>query len=208
MAVISNFGVPVDGDNVNATLMPKLQYRFRVKFINLGTDTSAADIVTSNIISVTRPAITHDETIIETYNSKIYMAGKHTWEPVTVTLRDDVNGSVIRALDTQLSRQVNHADQASKRASANYKFGMEIETLDGNNGDGTPGVLDKWKLAGCFIPNIQYGDLNYGSSDMVQITFTVRYDNASHTIGAAGSDLLSDDNANRSTGDAPTAPQD
>lgn len=206
MAVISNFGVPVDGDNVNATLMPKLQYRFRVTFTNLGTSTSSAELVTSNVISVSRPSLTHEETIIDTYNSKIYMAGKHSWEPVTLVMRDDVNGAVATALDSQLSRQVNHGDQATKRAASNYKFGMVIETLDGNNGDAEPGVLDRWVLAGCFIPNIQYGDLNYSSSEMVQITATIRFDNASHTIGATGTDLLSSDSENRSTGAAPTIP--
>ena len=50
MAVLTNLGVPTTGGVAQQTLMPKLQYRFRVTF---GFDTS--EIVTSNVMSVTRP---------------------------------------------------------------------------------------------------------------------------------------------------------
>ena len=40
------------------------------------------------------------------------------------------------------------------------------------------------------LSNVQYGDLNYGTSEMVQVTMQIRYDNASHNA-AGDTDTLS-----------------
>lgn len=184
MAVLSNFGVPTQS-GTSTTLMPKLQYRFRVNFTNLGGPTGATGGVgaTKNVVSVTRPSMSHEEITVDAYNSKIYLAGKHTWEAITLVLRDDVDSEVIKLLGQQLNVQVDHAAQSGATSGKDYKFGMTIETLDGNNGDnGTASVMDQWKLSGCYIQNIQYGDLNYSASDVVQVTVTIRYDNAAHNI--------------------------
>lgn len=189
MAVITNFGVPTK-DSTGTTLMPKLQYRFRVSFTNLGGG-SLKDQTTQNVISASRPNLTHEEVIVDSYNSKMYLAGKHTWEPVTIVLRDDMDSNVIKILGEQLNKQVDHADQSSAIAGSAYKFQTSIETLDGNNGTTKPATFDKWNLQGCFISNIQYGDLNYADSNMVQVTLTIRYDHAVHTLGDTTDDLLS-----------------
>ena len=190
MAVITNFGVPTSSE-AGTVLMPKLQYRFRVRFENLGAETKH-DVVTQNVISVGRPNLTHEEVTIDAYNSKIYMAGKHTWETISLVLRDDMNSEVIKQIGAQLNRQVDHFSQSSAISGAAYKFGMFIETLDGNNGStGTPTVFDSWELQGCFLQNVQYGDLNYATSDVVQLTATIRYDNAIHHVDANGDDMLS-----------------
>jgi hypothetical protein len=163
--------------------MPKLQYRFRVTFIGDGFSASP----TRSVISVSRPSLTHDEVLIDAYNSRINLAGKHTWDPITVVLRDDVDSVVIRELNNQLNRQVDHANQSSSRAGSGYKFQMTVESLDGANP--TPGVLDKFELAGCYIQNIQYGEMAYAASEQVQVTVSVRYDNA-EIYDAAGNATL------------------
>jgi hypothetical protein len=191
MAVITNFGVPTDASS-GTTLMPKLQYRFRVTFSNLG-GTGGTDEVTQNVISTGRPNLTHEEVVVDSYNSKIYLAGKHTWDPVTIVFRDDMKSNVIKKLGNQLNKQVDHADQSSAISGSAYKFGVKIETLDGANGSTSPATFDAWELQGCFITNVQYGDLNYADSSMVQVTLSVRFDNALHMID--GSDQLSNGTA-------------
>jgi hypothetical protein len=191
MAVTSNFGVPTPDDGTGSVLMPKLQYRFRVLFDNLGGSSDGNTFVTKNVVSVTRPTLDHEDVTIDVYNSKIRLAGKHTWGDVTLIIRDDINSDVVTALGAQMASQVNHSEQSSRKAGGDYKFGMRIEMLDGSNeGDGQDAVIDAWTLAGCFIPSIQYGDLNYATSEVVQITATIRYDNASNEIGATGGDDL------------------
>ena len=106
MGVLSKFGVPDGSPGSTHTLMPKLQYRFRVTFGNLGGDGVDQAVLTRQVISVTRPQLTHDEMILDVYNSRIYLAGKHVWNPITIILRDDVSNKAIKVVDQQLQ---NHA---------------------------------------------------------------------------------------------------
>jgi len=183
MANLSKFGVPISG-NTSAVLMPKLAYRFRVTFTGLGgtgTDTKA---LTREIISVGRPNLTHDEVTIDVYNSRIFLAGKHTWEPLAIVMRDDINSDVITLLNSQVQNQVDHFEQSAALAGSQYKFSTIIETLDGtSSATSATTVLDTWSLSGCFVQNMTWGESNYATSEPVQITMTVRYDNAEHFVG-------------------------
>lgn len=180
MAVLDKLSVPVNGET-QGTLMPKLQYRFRVNFINMGAgDTKVA---TNNVVSVTRPNVTHDEVLVDTYNSRIYLAGKHAWEPVTIELRDDITSATSALFDQQVARQIDMANQSSPQAGVSYKFQVDIENLNGANPD--PTVLDTWSLYGCYISNLTYNETNYGSGGEYQtISVQLRYDNAAHIVGS------------------------
>jgi len=180
MAVLTKFGVPAGTSS--ETLMPKLQYRFRVLFQDIGGPNNGDEllVLTRQVMSVTRPSLQHDEMQVDVYNSKIYLAGKHTWDPITITFRDDVSSAVIKRIDDQLQRQINHATQSAATAGSQYKFQMRIETLDGSD---TPGILDFWTLEGCYVSNVAYGESNYATSDQQAVTLTVRYDNAQHGAG-------------------------
>ena len=170
MALISSLGVPIDGA-ATTTIMPKLSYRFRVTFVGDEWDSQP----TRSVIMASRPSLQHDGVQVDAYNSRIYLAGKHTWSPVQLTFRDDVDGTVITQINKQMNKQMDHANQSGVRAGSGYKFGMVVETLDGGNPD--PGVLDTYELAGCYIQNVSYGDYNYGSSEQITISITVQYDN-------------------------------
>ena len=182
MAQLSKFGVP-GGDT--PLLMPKLKYRFRVVFIGAGNGLMpGANTFTSQIVSVGRPQLQHQAVELDVYNSKIYVAGKHTWSPISITVRDDVSNSVTSLISAQLGRQMDHANQSGPLAGANYKFGMLIQTLDGSQDDVT-GVIDTWSLNGCFLQDVQFGDMDYSASDAVTIQMTVQYDAADYQIGNA-----------------------
>ena len=180
MAVLDKLSVPVNGER-QGTLMPKLQYRFRVNFINMGAGNT--NIATNNVVSVTRPNMTHDEVLVDTYNSRIYLAGKHSWEPVTIELRDDITSGTSALLDQQVAKQIDMANQSSPQAGVSYKFQIDIENLNGGNPD--PIVLDTWRLSGCYISNLAYNETNYGSGGEYQsISVQIRYDNAAHFVGS------------------------
>jgi len=183
MAVLTNLSVPTTSNSAPGTIMPKMQYRFRVSF---GFDTS--QVVTANVVSVTRPTLSHDEVTLDTYNSRIYLAGKHTREAVTITIRDDVANSVITQIDHQMSNQIDMVNQASPKSGGAYKFQCDIETLDGGNAEAV--TLDKWELYGCYIQNVAYGESNYATSEAQIVTVTLRYDNAQHLGGDNGPDLF------------------
>jgi hypothetical protein len=199
MAVLTNLGVPSTSGVAQTTLMPKLQYRFRVTF---GFDST--EIITSNVMSVTRPTFSHEEVQVDVYNSKIFLAGKHTWEPVSIVIRDDVNNNVITQINKQLNKQIDMAEQSTPLAGGAYKFFTKIETLDGGNAGALS--LDTWRLDGCFIQNVAYGESNYSSSDSQQITVTLRYDNASHHDGSDSADDLFSGAPSTSQATTATAP--
>jgi hypothetical protein len=178
MATKNKFGVPLTttAGSQAGILMPKLKYRFRVTLNGLLNDERSVEL-TQNVQSVTRPAVTYDEVVVDSYNSKVYMHGKHTWDPVTLVIRDDITNRVSKLVGNQVQRQVNHYQQTTPAAGNDYKFGMIIELLDGTSATAT----ETWELEGCFIQNVNYSDSDYSAStDPIQITLAIRFDNALH----------------------------
>jgi len=188
ISTLSKFTVPLANDQSATTqglLMPKLQYRFRVVLENFGVSTPRSEL-TKQVISVTRPNLTFDDVTLDVYNSRIYMAGKHTWEAITLELRDDVNNSVSKLVGEQVQKQFDFFEQASAASGIDYKFTSRIEMLDGGNGSTAPGILETWELYGSYVQSVNYNTLAYATSDPVTITLSIRYDNAIQTPQGTG----------------------
>lgn len=178
---LNNISIPTEGAGSNQSLlMPKLQYRFRVILENFGAGADVREL-TRQVVDVTRPNLSFEQITIDAYNSRTYLAGKHTWEPITLNLREDVNSNVQRAVGQQLQRQFDFYEQSSAASGATYKFITKIEILDGGNGNFTANVLDRYELVGCYIESANYNTLAYSTNDPVQIALTIRYDNAIQT---------------------------
>lgn len=185
---LSRMTVPLASDQSSSTqglLMPKLKYRFRVMFENFGVSTPRTEL-TKQVIDFTRPSVTFDEIPIEIYNSRIYLAGKHTWEMLTVNLRDDASNEIARLVGEQLQKQLDFAEQASAASGIDYKFLTRCEMLDGGNGASEPVVLETWEIYGCYLNSVNYNDLNYGSSEAATVTLQIRFDNALQTPTGTG----------------------
>ena len=105
------------------------------------------------------------------------MAGKHTLEPVTLTLRDDATGEVQKLVGQQIQKQYDFMEQASARSGIDYKFTTRIEVLDGGNGSLVPETLETFELYGCFLQNVDYGDANYGTNEHMTVALSIPYDN-------------------------------
>jgi len=180
ISTLSKLTVPLDSDN-SATnqglLMPKLQYRFRVTLENFGVSTPTTEL-TKQVMDVTRPTVSFDQITLDAYNSRVYLAGKHTWEPITLNLREDVNNNVQKLVGEQLQKQFDFFEQASAASGIDYKFLTRMEILDGGNGINEPNVLETFELYGCYIENANYNSLNYTTNDPVNVTLQIRYDNA------------------------------
>ncbi len=177
----SLFNMTVAGDNAGGNqglLMPKLQYRFRVNFINFGVDTTGGLSLTKQVVDIARPTVQWQEIPLQIYNSTVKIAGKHSWSDISTTIRDDATGSVSKAVGQQLQKQVDFVEQSSAAAGQDYKFQTNIEILDGGNGTQVPAVLETWELYGCWLKTANYQQLNYGQSDAVTIQLTICYDNA------------------------------
>ena len=182
ITTLTNISIPTeDGGGSNSSLlMPKLQYRFRVMFENFGTTGGPHGIreITRQVVDVTRPNLTFEQMTLDAYNSRTYLAGKHNWEPITLTLREDANNNVQKIVGQQLQRQFDFFEQQSAVSSGSYKFQTRIEILDGGNGTDGANVIDRFQLVGCYIESANYNTLAYATSDAVTTSLTIRYDNA------------------------------
>jgi len=182
MATASNslFNMTVGADNTPSSqglLMPKLQFRFRALFLNFGTG-GATQELTKQVMDIQRPQVQFEETVIDIYNSKIYLAGKHSWQETQINLRDDAAGNVSKLVGQQLQKQFDFVEQASAATGQDYKFQVNYEILDGGNGTLTPNVLETWELYGCFIKSANYNNMDYKANDPATIQLSIRFDNA------------------------------
>jgi len=183
----SLFNMTVASDNAGGNqglLMPKLQYRFRVNFLNFGTGQTVE--LTKQVIDITRPQVSFGEITIPVYNSTLYLAGRHEWQALTVNVRDDAQGAVSKLVGQQLQKQLDFVEQASAATGQDYKFQTNIEILDGGNGTAAPVVLETWECYGCFLQQANYNNLNYGTNEAVTISMTIRFDNAVNSPLASG----------------------
>ena len=185
---LSRLSVPTLREGNQTLLMPKLQFRFRVNFFNFGTNGSEVEL-TKQVIDVARPQVQFEEIDVPVYNSRVYLAGRHQWQPITLNVRDDQSNEVARLVAEQNQKQLDFFEQSSARAGEDYKFRMSIDMLDGANGGSVPLVIDSFDLVGCFLQQTNYNNVNYGTNEVVQIALTIRYDNAIQTrnlLGAGG----------------------
>lgn len=178
---------PAGGNSGTALLMPKLKYRFRVILLGFGVEASTE--LTKQVADVKRPNVSFEEMAIDIYNSKVKLAGKPSWEDVTINLRDDANGQIQKLVGQQIQKQYDFMEQASARSGIDYKFQMNIETLDGGNGALEPNVLERWELYGCFLSSADYGDANYATNEPMTVALTIKYDNAVQFAGANGTGI-------------------
>lgn len=177
MANLAKFGVPLDGSKLGI-LHPKQKYRFRVIWQNFGENNGLREM-TANVMTVTRPKISYEEIKLDSYNSVAWIMGKHSFEMIDIKLRDDITNSVISSIGAQVQKQMNHFEQTSAVAGINYKFAMEIHSLDGTDND----ALESWVLDGCFIQNVAYADGDYASGEVNEVTLSIRFDNATNVSG-------------------------
>jgi hypothetical protein len=181
ISTLSKITVPLaSGDSASnqGLLMPKLQYRFRVSLENFGVSTPTTEL-TKQVIDVARPNVSFEKMTIDIYNSRVYLAGKHTWDPITLNLREDVNNNVQKLVGEQLQKQFDFYEQSSAASGQDYKFTTRIEILDGGNGANTPTVLETFELYGCYVESANYNQLAYSNStDPVSIALNIQYDNA------------------------------
>lgn len=181
MASLNTLSVQTGGTN-QGLLMPKLKYRFRATFTNFGVDAATTEL-TKQVVDIKRPNVNFNPITIDVYNSKVFLQGKPEWQDTTINLRDDATGAVSKLVGQQVQKQFDFLEQASAPSGVDYKFSLLYEILDGGNGTLAPTVLEAWELDGCFLSQVDWGDMAYNSNDPVQIALTVKFDNAIQTTG-------------------------
>jgi len=124
------------------------------------------------IKAMARPTIQFDEVVLEHINVKRYVKGKGAWQPLEITLYDPIVPSASQAV-MEWVRQHHESVTGRQGYSDFYKKDITFNLL-GPVGD----IVEEWTLKGAFIQAANFGDMDYGTSDPVEIAVTLQYDYA------------------------------
>ena len=154
----------VDANDVMFTpFEPKLKNRFIMDIDGIPAYT---------IKTAQRPQITFEEVTLEHMNITRYVKGKGRWQQLQITLYDPIVPSAASAVIEWI--RLHHESATGRDGYSDfYKKNINFQVL-GPVGD----IIEKWTLNGAFIADASFGDLDFSSSDPVEITLTLRYDYA------------------------------
>jgi hypothetical protein len=144
--------------------------------------------LTMQATTVTRPSLTFNEVTIHRYNSTAYVAGKHEWAAMNLTVEDDITGLASKVVKGQLETQqrlvgvdLDGRWLNTAATGSDYKFGVKLEMLDGDEG-----VVESWLLEGVFLQSADFGDADYSASEAMTIQMVLRFDHARSITAGEG----------------------
>ena len=122
--------------------------------------------------SAQRPSFTFEETIIQWLIVERKLSGRATVGDMSITLYDPIAPSGAQQVMEWV--RLNWEAITGRSGYADfYKRSLVVKMLDPV---GT--VVERWDCRGCWISDINFGDLAYDSSDPADITLTVKMDQA------------------------------
>ena len=117
-----------------------------------------------------RPQLDSEEVQLDHMNTRRYVKGKSVWQPLEITLYDPVVPSAAQQVMEWI--RLSHESVTGRDGYADfYKKTITFNML-GPVGD----VVEEWELQGAFIQNANFGDIDFGVSEPVEIVLTLRYD--------------------------------
>jgi hypothetical protein len=176
MALITDLGV--DG---NGILQPMLKNRWKLNFLGIAGD---PDPLRVQAVSCDRPKLEFDEVTLDRYNSRAYVAGKHSFQPMNIVIESDVGGTVANSIQQQLNLQQSIIGNfpapvlPAAIGGAIYKFAIRQDMYGGDNST----ILESWIMEGCWFQQVDWENLDYSTSEQVRITCVVRFDQAREII--------------------------
>lgn len=115
-----------------------------------------------------RPSMTINSVPIQFMNEQNYVAGKYVWEELSLEFLDPIGPSTSQ----QLMEWVRlHAESLTGRMgyAAGYKKNIILKSLDPTGIE-----VEKWFLEQCQITQIDFGDNDYTSDDLTNISLTLQ----------------------------------
>jgi hypothetical protein len=150
---------------------PKRKFRFQLLVDNIPVWV---------VKTVQKPAVTVNPVVHQYLNHEFRYPGRVTWDsPINVTLVDPLDPdlarttlNMIRNAGYRYPLDPNQAKTTMTKADATKALGrVAIQQIDG---EGNP--VEEWVLRNAFVSKVTYGDLDYTSDDMSEITLEITYD--------------------------------
>lgn len=154
------------------SLVFKRKYRWTFEL-----NAPSGNIPASFVKLAARPNLTIEETEINYLHGKMWIPGKGTWETITVTYYDvggnsgDVGG--MANLYGWLATIYDFTSPSCLHQSSRKGGYAGTARLELNDGCGQ--AMEKWTLSHAWPQAINFGELDYSSSEEVTIELTLRY---------------------------------
>jgi len=164
---------------------PKRGFRFKVSIPGL-TDGASDPIWWAK--KAEKPSVSFTEASHNYLNHTYYWPARAEWNEVSVTMVDPVDPDaasglvlLVQAAGYDIPAGIADADFASmSKAGAIGALGIVLVEQINELGD----VLESWTLNNAWIKEVTFGELDYGSDDLTELTIKFRYDWA--TFAAPG----------------------
>jgi hypothetical protein len=171
----------------NIIFKRKYRWTFEVNTCAAGLGTIPA----YQVKLASRPNLSIEETEINFLHGKMWIPGKGSWETITVTyydLADPTEDTGIRNLYSWLASVYDFTDpvnlyQSSRRGDIGGAITVGyagVGTLKLFDGCGVS--LETWTLKNLWPQAINFGELDYSSSEEVTIEVTLRYSEVEYEI--------------------------
>lgn len=183
MALITDMGIPLGiGGGIQ---QPLYKNRWQIEMLFRDANNDGIRAVTSMAITAERPNVEYEEIQLDRYNSRAFLQGKYTFQPISIVIEPDLGGRCHLAIQQQMEKQQqligpdSGAFLGQAEAGEDYKFNMIMQLLNGDHPDSSGNqILETWSVEGCALNGVQFGDLDYQASETIKTTMTVRYDHA------------------------------
>lgn len=146
--------------------------KFRWTFEILGFCNNEKNIVPEHFVNVaSRPNLEVEEIEINHLNAKTWIPGKASWQTITVTYLDVANAEM-RSLWNWLATVYDFTDPINLRQGERKDWNATgLLSMYSGCGD----LIETWELQRTFPTAINFGDLDYSSSEIATIELTLRY---------------------------------
>jgi len=162
---------------------PKRAHRFLFKFGNV-TGQDEGKLPAWVCSRVTRPSMEITTTEAQYMNHTFKYPGRAKWNNISVTLRDpvDPDASVVLyewldkcgykpPIDAPSTKKA--LTSFTKKSFAEFFGALLIQSL---NGEGD--VVEEWGIYNPIITSVNWGEFDYSSEDLINITVDIAYDYA------------------------------
>ena len=122
--------------------------------------------------TMARPAVQFESVTLDHINTKRYVKGKATWQPINITLYDPIVPSGAQSVIEWV--RLHHESVTGRDGYSDfYKKDITFNVL-GPVGD----KVEEWTLKGAFIQAATFSDMDYSATNVSDISLTLRYDYA------------------------------
>jgi hypothetical protein len=144
----------------------------------------------------TKPSFTVNAAEHNYLNHTFYYPGRVTWNDVSLTFVDpgttgdaaseSTSAGLVSILLGMGYNPPSSADtQAEKKTISKSKAVTALGDVNIRQLDEEGDILDEWVLINAWITEVNFGDLDYTSDDLVEVTCTIKYDFAKFSETAA-----------------------